>query len=175
MIRAEEQLKDLIVPVAVSLAIGFTIGGLKSAAPPAGVPQLPAPPLPQPGAYTVTEATSDGVPVSHEWILSECGPPCLRVWSSDPGEAWQMELSWDPGADRRRGAWVGERTLPGTRCWAGAPDEYTTAPIPSTYVLRADLTGFVNLKFSRENPSCSGEVGMRGREFTLQRARGALS
>ncbi|MGV0814568.1 hypothetical protein ABQF34_21595 [Mycolicibacterium boenickei] len=168
-------MKDLIALVAVSAAIGFAIGGLKASGPPAAAPELPAPPLPRPGVYTVTETSTDSAREPSDWILSDCGPQCLHVVSSTSDSEWEMDLSWNPAADRHKGAWVGERVSPGVRCWAGAPDEYTTGPIPSKYVIRADLTGFVNMNFSQENPSCRGETAMRGHEFALQRAKSVWS
>ncbi|MUL83782.1 MULTISPECIES: hypothetical protein [unclassified Mycolicibacterium] len=168
-------MKDVIALVAVSLAIGFAIGGLKASGPPAAAPEPLAPPLPVPGVYTVTESSADSSPQPYDWMLSDCGPQCLRVLSPASEGSWQMDLSWNSAADRHRGAWVGERVRPGMRCWVGAPDAYTTGPVPLKYVIRADLTGFVNMKFSQENPSCSGETAMRGRELTLQRAKSVRS
>jgi hypothetical protein len=168
-------LKDLIALVAVSLAIGFAIGGLKASGPPVAAPEPPAPPVPPPGVYVVSEKSVGRPSEPYDWILSDCGPQCLRVLAPVSEGAWQMDLAWDSAADRHRGAWVGERVNPAMRCWVGAPDEYKTGPVPSKYVIRADLTGFVNMKFSQENPSCSGETAMRGREFTLQRAKSVRS
>ncbi|MDH6194982.1 hypothetical protein M2272_001611 [Mycobacterium frederiksbergense] len=168
-------MKDLIVLVVVSLAIGFTIGGLKASGPPAAAPELPAPPLPRPGVYTVAEKSTDSAPKSDDWILTECGPQCLRVRSTTSDNEWQMDLPWNSTADRHRGAWVGERVNPGMRCQDGTPDGHQTGPVPLKYVIRADLTGFVNMKFSPENPSCSGETAMRGREFALRRAKAVWS
>lgn len=165
-------MKDLIVLVAVSVTIGFALGGLKASAPPSAAPEPTAPPLPRPGLYLVTEQTGPDM-AEPDWILSGCGPRCLRARAA--AGTWQMDLSWNAAADRHRGAWVGERIDPGMRCWAGAPDEYQRGPVPLKYVVRADLTGFVNMKFTRENPSCRGETEMRGREFTLQRAKSLWS
>ncbi|MCA4722162.1 hypothetical protein [Mycolicibacterium fortuitum] len=163
-------MKELIAPAAASLAIGFAIGGLQSSGPPAPAPELPAPRLPRPGVYTVTETSGDAAPEPYDWTLSGCGPQCLRVHSPEPEGAWQLDLSWDSAADRRKGAWVGERINPGMPCQAGALAQ-RTGPVPFKYVIRADLTGFVNMKFSAESPSCWGETVMRGQELTLKRAK----
>ncbi|MCW1821463.1 hypothetical protein A5731_04515 [Mycolicibacterium conceptionense] len=163
-------MKDAIVLVAVSLAIGFALGGLQASAPPAPVPEPPAPPLPRPGVYTVTETSGDATPQPYDWMLSGCGPRCLRVHSPATEGAWQLDLAWDSGADRHKGAWVGERVSPGMQCKAGALAE-KTGPVAFKYVIRRDLTGFVNMKFSEDNPSCWGETVMRGQELTLKRAK----
>lgn len=168
-------MKDLIALVAVSLAIGFAIGGLKASGPPAAAPELPAPPLPTPGVYTVTEKSATNTWEPYDWTLSDCGPRCLRVLAPVSEGGWQMDLVWNAAADRHQGAWVGERVNPGLRCGGGTPGEYTTGPVSLKYVIRADLTGFVNMKFSKENPSCSGETVMRGRELALQRAKSVWS
>lgn len=165
-------MKDAIVLVAVSLAIGFALGGLQSSGPPAAAPALPAPPLPRPGVYTVTETSGDRAPEPYNWTLSDCGPRCLRVVSPESEGAWQMDLQWDPAADRHKGAWVGEHINPGVRCPA---DGSKTGPVPLKYVIRADLTGFVNLKFSEQSPSCWGETVMLGRRLALRRATAVWS
>ncbi|OCB14806.1 hypothetical protein A5717_01695 [Mycolicibacterium porcinum] len=163
-------MKDAIVLIAVSLAIGFALGGLTSSGPPAAAPEPPAPPLPRPGVYTVTEPSSDTAPEPYDWTLSGCGTRCLRVHSPASDGEWQLDLSWDADADRQKGAWVGERVNPGMRCKAGALAQ-KTGPVPFKYVIRPDLTGFVNMKFSEENPSCWGETVMRGQKLTLKRAK----
>lgn len=163
-------MKDAIVLVAVSLAIGFALGGLQASGPPAAAPQLPAPPLPRPGVYTVTETSGHPAPKPYDWILSGCGPECLRVHSPTPEGAWQLDLSWDSAADRHKGAWVGERVHSGMRCRAGGIQD-TTGPVPFKYVIRPDLTGFVNMKFSRDSPSCWGDTAVRGQELALKRAK----
>lgn len=168
-------MKDAIVLVAVSLAIGFALGGLKASGPPVAAPEPPAPPLPTPGIYTVTEKSTSDAWEPYDWTLSDCGPTCLRVLAPASEGGWQMDLAWNPAADRHTGAWVGERTNPGIRCQIGTPDEYQTGPVPLKYVIRADLTGFVNMKFSPDNPSCSGDTVMRGRELTLERAKSVWS
>ncbi|OMC39838.1 hypothetical protein A5740_25755 [Mycobacterium sp. GA-1841] len=168
-------MKDLIALVAVSSAIGFALGGLKSSAPPVEAPEIPAPPLPRAGVYTVTETASGTAVAPDEWTLSGCGSRCLRVLSTDVDGSWQLDLSWTPSADRHHGAWVGERLSPGEHCFVGAPDEYTTDPVPFKYVIRPDLTGFVNMKFTRDNPSCRGETGMRGQQLALTRAKAVWS
>ncbi|MGA5544356.1 hypothetical protein ACPCIR_21065 [Mycobacterium sp. NPDC051198] len=167
-------MKELIAPVAASLAIGFAIGGLQSSGPPAAAPQAPVPPLPRPGLYTVTETSADRAPEPYNWTLSGCGPQCLHVLSPAPEGTWQLDLAWDPAADRHNGAWVGERVNPGMQCRPGSP-EYKTGPIPFKYVIRADLTGFVNMKFSRDSPSCRGDTAMRGQQLALQRAKAVWS
>ena len=83
-----------------------------------------------------------------------------------------MDLPWDPAADRHKGAWVGEHINPGVRCPA---DGSKTGPVPLKYVIRADLTGFVNLKFSEQSPSCWGETVMLGRRLALRRATAVWS
>ncbi|OMB93868.1 hypothetical protein A5733_15500 [Mycobacterium sp. NS-7484] len=163
-------MKDAIVLVAVSLAIGFALGGLRSSGPPVAPPELPAPPLPRAGVYTVTETSSETAPEPYDWTLSGCGSRCLRVLSTDVDGSWQLDLLWDTAADRHKGAWVGERINPGMQCEAGSL-QTTTGPVPYKYVIRADLTGFVNMKFSPESPSCSGDTVMRGQELTLTRAK----
>lgn len=163
-------MKDAIVLVAVSLAIGFALGGLRSSAPPAASPELPAPPLPRPGVYTVTETSGDAAPEPYDWTLSSCGPRCLRVQSPAREGEWQLDLAWDSAADRHQGAWVGERVNPGMQCEPGglAPK---TGPVPFKYVIRRDLTGFVNMKFSEDSPSCWGDTAMRGQQLALKRAK----
>ncbi|MGW4098196.1 hypothetical protein [Mycobacterium sp. NPDC004974] len=167
-------MKDAIVLVAVSLAIGFALGGLRSSGPPVAAPELPAPPLPRPGVYTVTETSGHPAPEPYDWTLSGCGPQCLRVHSPAPEGAWQLDLAWDSAADRHKGAWVGERVNPGMQCRPGSP-QLKTGPVPFKYVIRADLTGFVNMKFSRESPSCWGDTAMRGQELALKRAKAVWS
>lgn len=167
-------MKVLIAPVAASLAIGFAVGGLQSSAPPAAVPEPPAPPLPRAGLYTVTETSAQRAPDPYNWTLSECGPQCLRVLSPSPEGTWQLDLAWDPGADRHKGAWVGERVNPGMTCRPGG-SALKTGPVPFKYVIRPDLTGFVNMKFSRESPSCWGETAIRGQQLALTRAKAVWS
>ncbi|KHO23728.1 hypothetical protein QQ44_16065 [Mycolicibacterium setense] len=167
-------MKDAIVLVAVSLAIGFALGGLQASGPPAAAPQPPAPPLPRPGVYTVTETSGHPAPKPYDWMLSNCGPQCLRVDSPAPEGAWQLDLSWDSAADRHKGAWVGERVNPGMQCRAGSIQD-RTGPVPFKYVIRRDLTGFVNMKFSEESPSCWGDTAMRGQELALKRAKAVWS
>ncbi|OWM05867.1 hypothetical protein B7435_09420 [Mycolicibacterium peregrinum] len=163
-------MKELIAPVAASLAIGFAIGGLQSSGPPVAAPQAPVPPLPRPGLYTVTETSTDRASEPYNWTLSGCGPQCLHVLSPSPEGTWQLDLAWDAAADRHTGAWVGERINPGVPCRPGSR-ELKTGPVPFKYVIRRDLTGFVNMKFSRESPSCWGETAMRGQQLALQRAK----
>jgi hypothetical protein len=163
-------LKDAIVLVAVSLAIGFALGGLQSSGPPAAAPEPPAPPLPRPGVYIVTEVAGNAAPHPYDWTLTGCGPRCLRVHSPTPEGAWQLDLSWDATADRHKGAWVGERVNPGMQCKPGSPQQ-KTGPVAFKYVVRRDLTGFVNMKFSRDSPSCSGDTAMRGQRLELKRAK----
>lgn len=163
-------MKDAIVLVAVSLAIGFALGGLQSSGPPAAPPELPVPPLPKPGIYAVTETSGDAAPQPYDWTLSNCGPQCLRVYSPAPEGTWQLDLAWDSAADRHQGAWVGERVHPGIQCEVGSL-QAKTDPVPFKYVIRPDLTGFVNMKFSQEHPSCWGDTAMRGQELALKRAK----
>lgn len=163
-------MKDAIVLVAVSLAIGFALGGLQSSGPPAAAPEPPVPPLPRPGVYTVTETSGNAAPHPYDWTLTGCGPECLRVHSPAPEGDWQLDLSWDAAADRHKGAWVGERVNPGVQCRPGS-SQPKTGPVAFKYVIRRDLTGFVNMKFSRESPSCWGETVMRGQELALKRAK----
>ncbi|MED5812916.1 hypothetical protein VST63_11145 [Mycolicibacterium sp. 050232] len=163
-------MKDAIVLVAVSLAIGFALGGLRSSGPPAAPPELPAPPLPRPGVYSVTETSGGSAPQPYDWTLSDCGPQCLRVYYPAPEGSWRLDLAWDSAADRHKGAWVGERVHPGIQCEVGSL-QAKTGPVPFKYVIRPDLTGFVNMKFSQERPSCWGDTAMRGQELSLKRAK----
>ncbi|MGV0744531.1 hypothetical protein [Mycolicibacterium sp. XJ870] len=163
-------MKDLVVGVATAMIIGFVIGGIKASGPHFPAPAVPAPPLPQPGAYTVIESTPESTWPPYDWTLSDCGPECVHVLSQSSDNRWQLELSWSSTADANRGAWVGERTNPGMSCKLGAPEEYRTGPFTMKYIIRPDLTGFINMKFSQDNPSCSGDTDMRSRELTLRKA-----
>ena len=78
------------------------------------------------------------------------------------------KLSYD------KGAWVGERVNPGMTCRPGG-SALKTGPVPFKYVIRPDLTGFVNMKFSRESPSCWGETAIRGQQLALTRAKAVWS
>lgn len=160
-------MKNLIVAVAVSTAIGFALGGMKASGP---APVVAAPPIPTPGVYDVTESTATSAWAPYAWTLSDCGKECLHVLSHSSDTQWELDLAWSATADGNRGAWVGERTNPGMACLVGTPQAYQTGPFAMKYIIRPDLTGFVNMKFSQDNPSCSGETDMRSRELALRRA-----
>ncbi|MHC9297174.1 hypothetical protein ACRCUN_32330 [Mycobacterium sp. LTG2003] len=160
-------MKNVIVAVTGSMAIGFALGGIKASGPAA---EVPAPPVPVPGLYSVTESAADHAWDPYDWTLTECGPECLHVLSHSSDAGWQLDLSWSPTADANRGAWVGERTNPGMACRVGTPEEFHTGPFTTKYFIRPDLTGFVNMGFSQDNPSCSGDTETRSRSLMLQRA-----
>lgn len=166
-------MKNVVAAVVVSTAIGFVVGGMQASGPPAEPTATPAPPLPDPGVYLVTETAASEHFEPYDWSLSECGPRCLHVLSHSPGAAgasWDMDMPWISAADHDRGAWVGEHTNPGMVCDAGTPQQYQTGPVKMKYIIRVDLTGFVNMGFSQDNPSCTGETEPRSRNLVLRRA-----
>lgn len=160
-------MKNVIVAVTGSMLIGFALGGIKASGPAADVAP---PPVPVPGVYSVTESAANHAWDPYDWTLTECGPECIHVFSDSAGNGWQLDLSWSPSADGYRGAWVGERTNPGMSCQAGTPEEFHTGPFTTKYFIRPDLTGFVNMVFSQENPSCAGDTDTRSRTLMLRRA-----
>ncbi|MGV9802793.1 hypothetical protein ACWDTP_32550 [Mycobacterium sp. NPDC003449] len=160
-------MRNLAVAVAGSAAVGFAIGAIRADAPPA---VAAAPPAPVPGVYAVTETAQQLSWAPYEWTLSDCGPECLHVLSHSSDNNWQLDLAWSPAADGRRGAWVGERTNPGMGCQLGTAREHQTGPFTMKYIIRPDLTGFINMGFSQNNPSCAGETDARSRQLALRRA-----
>lgn len=166
-------MKNLIPAVAVSTAIGFVVGGMEASTPPAEPAANPAPPLPVPGVYLVTETAATDIFEPYDWSLSDCGPRCLHVLSHSPGApgaSWDMDLPWVASADDNQGAWVGEHTNPGMVCDVDTPEQHQTGPVKMKYIIRPDLTGFVNMGFSHDNPSCAGDTEPRSRNLVLRRA-----